>query len=223
MKRLILVTGTDTGVGKTVLAALLADHLRRQGVRVAALKPVSSGGRGDARILEGALNGALTIDEINPWYFRAPIAPVLAARHEGRRITLAAVLAHIRKVQAHFDQVIVEGAGGLLSPIGEKFSVRELAAALPVRVVIVCPNRIGAVNQARLVLETLPLRPKPQASVVLMATRRADVSARTNAGLLAEFFDSKRIFSLPWLGESWFSRAPSNRRVTAVLQALADA
>src|SRR5208283_3205139 len=112
MQSVFFITGTDTGVGKTVLTALLAQHLRRRGIRVAALKPMASGDREDARELQAALDGALTLDEINPWHFRASLAPLLAARREHRRVRLAGVLAHIREMQKRFDVVLVEGAGG---------------------------------------------------------------------------------------------------------------
>src|SRR5664280_2498160 len=97
MKRTtFFITGTDTGVGKTVLTALLTRHLRERGVNAAALKPVCSGGRNDVRALRAAMKGALTPNEINPWHFRAPLAPLLAARRERKRVTPANVLAHIR-------------------------------------------------------------------------------------------------------------------------------
>ncbi|HEY2329734.1 MAG TPA: dethiobiotin synthase, partial [Verrucomicrobiae bacterium] len=121
MKRTFFITGTDTGVGKTVLTALLAQFLRERGVRAAALKPICSGGRADAKMLHAALGGALTLDEINPWHFRAAIAPSLAAKLEKKSVTRAQVLAHIRATQKNFDVILVEGAGGLLSPLGEKF------------------------------------------------------------------------------------------------------
>ncbi len=79
MARIFFITGTDTGVGKTVLTALLARFLRGRGVNAAALKPVCSGGRGDARIFSAAMDGALPLDKINPWHFHAPVAP-----HAGR-------------------------------------------------------------------------------------------------------------------------------------------
>ena len=127
---MFFITGTDTGAGKTVLTALLARFLRERGVNVAALKPVCSGGRDDARALQAALGGALSLDEINPWHFRPPIAPVLAARRERKRVTLADVLAHVRAMQKRFDVVLIEGAGGLLSPLGENFDSRDLLTAL---------------------------------------------------------------------------------------------
>src|ERR1017187_5696129 len=83
MKRTtFFITGTDTGVGKTVLTALLTRNLRERGVNEAALKPICSGGRDDARELCAASSGVLTLDQVNPWHFRAPMAPLLAARRE---------------------------------------------------------------------------------------------------------------------------------------------
>ena len=83
MTHTYFITGTDTGVGKTVLTSLLTRFLRAGGVPAAALKPICSGGRADARALHAAMNGALSLDEINPWHFRAAVAPALAAPAEG--------------------------------------------------------------------------------------------------------------------------------------------
>ena len=91
MKPVYFVTGTDTGAGKTVLTALLTRFLRNRGLKVAALKPICSGGRNDARALRAALNGALSLDEINPWHFRFAHCAVARralrteARQAGRR------------------------------------------------------------------------------------------------------------------------------------------
>ena len=103
---MFFITGTDTGAGKTVLTALLTRFLRNRGLNVAALKPICSGGRNDARALRAALNGALSLDEINPWHFRAPIAPLLAARRERKRVRLAEVLTHVRAMQKRFDVLL---------------------------------------------------------------------------------------------------------------------
>jgi dethiobiotin synthetase len=201
MKRVtIFITGTDTGVGKTVLTALLARHLRERGVNAAALKPICSGNRADARALHTASDDALTLDEINPWHFRAPLAPLLAARRERKRVTPADVLAHIRTMQRRFDVLLVEGAGGLLSPLGENFDSRDLIAALRATPMVVCPNRLGAVNQVLLTLAALPRSASCRARVVLMSPSKPDASTSTNVSLLAEFLDAKRIFCLPWLG-----------------------
>jgi dethiobiotin synthetase len=223
MKRTaFFITGTDTGVGKTVLTALLARYLHERGVRVAALKPICSGGRGDARTLYAALDGRLALDKINPWHFRTPIAPLLAARRERKRVKLSQVLVHIRAMQKHFDVLLIESAGGLLSPLGEKFDSRDLIAALRATPIVVCPNRLGAVNQVLLTLASLPCDAAAKACVVLISSSRPDSSAAANMDLLGEFFDKERIFSLPWLGEHFnLARGLKNLRVEQTLRTLA--
>jgi len=211
------ITGTDTGTGKTVLTALLTRYLREGGINAAALKPVCSGGRGDARVLRAAADGVLTLDEINPWHFRAPIAPLLAARREHQQVRLAAVLAHVRAMRKCFETVLVEGAGGLLSPLGVNFDSRDLIATP----IIVCPHRLGAVNQVLLTLTVLPRSSSRRARVVLVSPSKPDVATNTNVGLLAEFFDAKRIFELPWLGRRLEAgKALKDSRVHRTLRAL---
>jgi len=217
--RIFVVTGTDTGVGKTVLTVLLARHLHAAGVRVAALKPVSSGTRNDARALRAALGGRLTLDEINPWHFRAPVAPLLAARLEKRRVRLADVVDHTRAMARRCDVLLVEGAGGLMSPIGEIFTTGDLLAPLKAVPIIVTPNRLGAVNQVLLVLHTLPVAAAKTARVVLMAPLRPDMATRSNARLLAELVGKARIHVLPWLSRR--ARSPRVKASPAIVRTLA--
>jgi dethiobiotin synthetase len=223
MKRTtFFITGTDTGVGKTVLTALLARYWRECGVNVAALKPICSGGRDDARILHAALNSVLTLDEVNPWHFRAPMAPLLAARQERKHVRLADVLAHIRLMQERFDVLLVEGAGGLLSPLGENFDSRDLIVLLRATPIIVCPNRLGAISQILLTIEALSRNAAAKARVVLISPSRPDSSTGANANLLGEFFDKKRIFLLPWLGKNFKPvRTLKNPHLQRILRALA--
>jgi dethiobiotin synthetase len=219
MKQTFFITGTDTGVGKTVLTALLVKFLRERGVHAAALKPICSGNRDDALKLFAAMNGALALDEINPWHFRAPIAPLLAARKENQRVKLSQVLTHSRAMQKHFDVLLVEGAGGLLSPLGEDFNSRDLILALRAIPIIVAPNKLGVVNHILITLEALPENLRAKARVVLMSRSKPDVSAKTNSKLLAEFVDAK-IFSLPWLDENF--SAAKNRQLQRTLRALVE-
>ena len=224
MKQTLFITGTDTGAGKTVLTALLTRFLRARSVNAAALKPVCSGSRADARALHAAMHGALTLDEINPWHFLAPVAPLLAARREGRRMKLSQVLAHARAMQKRFDVLLVEGAGGLLSPLGvcsgglrpshasalperrhkERFDSCDLILALHAIPIIVAQNKIGVVNHVLLTLEALPKTLRAKARVVLMSPRRPDAATKSNAKLLAELAGAK-IFSLPWLGKDFLA------------------
>ena len=155
MKRVLFITGTDTGIGKTFLAVRLVKQLRASGMNAAGLKPICSGGRSDAKQAFEAIRGALSLDEINPWHFKAAIAPLLAARQERKQVKLSQVTAHVRKLQKQFDVLVVEGAGGLLSPLGENFDSRDLIVALRAIPIIVAPNRLGVVNHVLLTLEVL--------------------------------------------------------------------
>jgi dethiobiotin synthetase len=223
VKPIFFITGTDTGVGKTVLTALLAQFLRTRGVNAAALKPLCSGGRGDARILGAALDGALTLDEINPWHFRAAVAPALAAQRENKPVKLAPVLAHLRATQKIFDAMLVEGAGGLLSPLGENFNSLDLIIALRAAPVVVAPNKLGAVNHILLTLAALPKNFRVRTKVVLMSPPKPDSATTSNAKLLAQFHPSEKIFTLPWLGRRFDSEyALKLSRVKQTLKSLAS-
>jgi dethiobiotin synthetase len=219
----IFITGTDTGAGKTALTALLAKFLREHGVNAAALKPICSGGRGDARKIFAATDGILSPDEINPWHFLAPIAPLLAARRENRKVRLPQVLSHVHALRRRFDLLVVEGAGGLLSPLGENFDSRDLILRLRATPIIVAQNKLGVVNQILLTLEALPTNFRREAKVVLMSPAKSDAATRTNAKLLAEFFSAKQIFSLPFLGKTIKpNHALKNSQVRRTLRALAE-
>lgn len=217
-RRIVVVTGSDTGVGKTVLTAWLTRRLREVGVNAVALKPLCSGGRGDAAALYAANDGALTLDEVNPWHFRAALAPVLAARREGRGVRLAEVVAHVRSVARRFEVVLVEGAGGLLSPLGEGFDTRDWVASLDALPIVVVPNRLGAVSQALLVREALSKSARARARVVLVSQRQQDAASRTNVTLLKELAPDAVVFRLPWFGRP--DGAGGNRSMTAALNPL---
>jgi dethiobiotin synthetase len=241
LKRTLFITGTDTGAGKTVLTALLARFLRQRGVRVAALKPICSGGRADALALHAALDGALALDEINPWHFRAAISPWLAARLEKKPVKLSAVLAHIRATRKKFAVLLVEGAGGLLSPLGvcsgglrpspssalterrykENFDSRDLILALRATPIIVAPNKLGAVNHLLLTLESLPKNLRARAKVVLMSPPKSDAATASNAKLLAQFVSPEKTFTLPWFGKNFSAtEVLKKRQVKRTLAAL---
>lgn len=223
MRRILFITGTDTGVGKTVLTALMVRALREHGVNAAALKPLCSGGRDDARQIHSAMDGALTLDEINPWHFRAPIAPLLAARMEHQKVTLPKVIAHVRRIAKRFEIVLVEGAGGLLSPLGEGFDSRDLISKLNATPIIVAQNKLGMVNQTLLTLEALPTRLRHRAKVVAMESAKADASSKSNLRLLAEWSRLSNISVVPRLGKTVnMKRAAQRPLLKKVLLVLAD-
>ena len=221
VKRTIFITGTDTGAGKTVITAMLARFLSESGTRVAALKPLCSGGREDARMLHAALGGALSLDEINPWHFRAALAPALAAQREKKIVSQAQVVAHIRTVQKYFEVTLVEGAGGLMSPLGNNFDSRDLIVALQAEPIIAAQNKLGVVNHILLTLAVLPKKLRTRAKIVLMTSQTADSATASNEALLAGFVLSDSIFTLPRLGEKFTAleaaKLPAVRQVLTKL------
>jgi dethiobiotin synthetase len=125
-------------------------------------------------------------------------------------------------MQKRFDTLLIEGAGGLLSPLGENFNSRNLITALRATPVVVCPNRLGAVNQVLLTLEALPKNLRARTRVVLVSLPKSHLSTKINSKLLAEFSNAK-IFSLPWLGKDFEAiHVLKNFRVRQTLRALAQ-
>jgi dethiobiotin synthetase len=143
----VFVTATDTGVGKTYLSAAIAERLRAQGLRVGTAKPVLTGlddpGPHDHEIL-GATPAAT---------FGPPVSPHLAAELAGRPLDPQALLANARAAAEGNDVVVVEGVGGLLVPLTRDYTVRDLARALGLPVVVAARPSLGTINHVRLTLE----------------------------------------------------------------------
>jgi len=199
-----------------VLTALLLQHLRSQGFRALAMKPFATGAPTDARLLDRLQDGALAMPRLNPFRFRAPLAPLVSARREGKAVALDAAVATIREAQAECEVLLVEGCGGLLTPLGPGYSARELIAALGCRAVVCARNRLGALNQVLLVLEALRTNGTPAQAVVLMGIRRPDLAARSNVRALEELASPKPVVSLPWLGD----RGSSKRTIVTAVSRL---
>jgi dethiobiotin synthetase len=152
------VTGTDTGVGKTRVSAGLIAALRRQGLRVAGMKPVASGcvttpkglRNADALALQAASGLDLPYELLNPYAFAPAIAPHLAARDAGVAIRFAAIAQAHAGLAAQLDCVVVEGIGGWRVPLGPDGDVADLAVHLNLPVVLVVGLRLGCLNHAAL-------------------------------------------------------------------------
>lgn len=158
----VFVTGTDTDVGKTVIAAAIAAALRDDSRRVAVLKPVATGcvyGREgliseDAELLAAASDTDQPLDLICPNRYAEPLAPSVAARRAGVSVDYEAIARSVRLV-GDVDSWVVEGAGGVMTPLDETHTVRDLAAALRLPAVIVATPKLGAINHTLLSIEAL--------------------------------------------------------------------
>lgn len=194
--RVIFFTGTDTEVGKTHVAALAASQWRHSGKCVAVYKPVASGCEfrggqyhsGDALALWQAAGRRGRLEDVCPQRFIAPLAPPAAAASQGTCVD-EALLAHgIDAVSDGADLVIVEGAGGLLSPLSAQWLNSDLAMRLRAEVVIVAANRLGVIHQVlATVLAAKSLRLPILGIVLNQVDPLADASVPSNAETIRRF------------------------------------
>ena len=200
MGRILFITGTDTGAGKTLLGALLLTHLRERGVHALGMKPFCSGGVADVNILHRAQSGEISKDRINPFYFDEALAPLAAARRSHRIIPLPAVIQTIVALAENCEVLLVEGAGGLLAPLGEAYTAADLIKALRVPVLLAAANKLGVINHTLLALQALRALPAPAVRVVLMEHGRTGLVTSTNVELLREWARPTLVFRIPFLG-----------------------
>ncbi len=165
------VTGTDTGVGKTVVACALLRALRARGIDAGGMKPIETGvgpdGPRDAMALLAAAGGRDTLGSVCPQRFALAAAPTVAAAAEGRCVDLDSIRRAFSALAARHSHLVVEGAGGLLAPAAEGASMADLAAELGLPLLVVARASLGTINHTRLTLEAAAARGLPLAGVVI--------------------------------------------------------
>jgi dethiobiotin synthetase len=203
MRPALFITGTDTGVGKTVATAAIGCTLAAQGRRVAVLKPaqtgVAPGQPGDAEFVLAALGSAQPPATSCPYRFVAPAAPLVAARAEHATLDLAVIQRACDSLRESYDVVLVEGAGGLLVPVTEAHSMADLARVLGLPVVVVARPGLGTLNHTLLTIEAARARGLEMLGVVLSGWRGpVDLATRTNPVLLCALGNVPLLGVLPW-------------------------
>jgi len=198
------ITGTDTGVGKTLVGCGISAALTRRGFRVTAMKPIETGvaandvTRDGARLARAA-GDARPLALLAPLTLPDPVAPLVAARRAGTTIDLDALDHAIRSAEVDTDVLIVEGAGGLLVPITERISFDALFARWSLELIIVAANRLGVINHVRLTCAAARAAGLGVRAVVLnrVMPGTADASVADNAHVIAEL-EAVRVVELPW-------------------------
>ncbi len=198
--RVTFVTGTDTGVGKTVLTGLLLLYLRNNGVHALAMKPFCTGDRHDAHLLAELQDQELAIDKINPVYFPEPLAPLAAAAKHKRIVRLGPVLRAIRALQHTCQWLLVEGIGGLLVPLTRHHTVADLISSLDCDTIVVSANRLGTLNHTLLTVEALRHRSVQRIKVVLMQAGKRDLSSFSNLLILRKLLYPTPVYAIGYLG-----------------------
>ena len=153
VSRGIFVTGTDTGVGKTIVSATLARLLRMNGINVGVMKPVTSGCRlecdhlvSDDALLLCQAAGITYSEDVAPYRFREALAPAEAAKVDGMRIDFTLIKAAYERLAASYEYVIVEGAGGLMVPLSGGLLMADLARDLGLSLLVVARPGLGTIN-----------------------------------------------------------------------------
>lgn len=152
------VTGTDTGVGKTIIACGLAAVLKEKRFDVGVFKPLLSGisrddPESDTSLLKKMSQTYLSHEDITPFEFKEPLAPYVAGKLEGKLIGFEEVLHHWEMIRGKHQYFIVEGAGGISVPLGENFLVSDLIKALDLPIVIVARPNLGTINHTFLTVQ----------------------------------------------------------------------
>jgi dethiobiotin synthetase len=202
----LVISGTDTGVGKTWVGCLLARAFAESGRRVVAVKPVETGCSGPAGQTEDGLLLARATGQREPGEalvrLCAPVAAPEAAEREGRRIDFAELVSRVQAFGAGAQVMLVEGAGGLLSPITWEESIVDFARALEARVLLVAMDCLGTINHSLMALRVLEQQGIETVGIVLSAPAQPDASTGTNARAISRISGMVRIACVPRLSDA---------------------
>ena len=186
----LFITGTDTEVGKTVVAGGIAKVLKDRGQDVGVFKPIASGCRSDrgvlvsrdAEFLAHCADSAQTLDHICPVRFREPLAPEVAVRRGAEPIELEVIRTYYNRLASEKDVMIVEGVGGLLVPLGKDLLVANLVGQMDLPLLIVAKPELGTINHTLLTIEAARARGLRVAGIVINSyvADTASVAEETN-------------------------------------------
>jgi len=185
-----LITGTDTGIGKTFCGCGLIRAARAAGVKCTGMKPFCAGDNSDVELIAAASGNDIPRHLLNPVWLRPPLAPYAAAMLENRPIDINAVQKAYHELAADHDLVFVEGAGGLLVPILRDYNFRDLAVDLKLEVILVAPNRLGVINHVLLSAESIANAGLRLALLILNELDpEPTLATQTNPSILEELLD----------------------------------
>ncbi|WP_299090605.1 dethiobiotin synthase [uncultured Metabacillus sp.] len=186
------VTGTDTGVGKTIIACGLAAALIEKGIDVGVFKPLLSGisrshPQSDTSLLKQMSESSLSHQDITPFEFAEPLAPFVAGRLEEKTVGLEEVVNHWEKIKGKHEYFIIEGAGGIAVPLGDRFLVSHLIKALKLPIVIVARPNLGTINHTFLTVQYAKSMGIEVAGIVINGIGdHPDLAEKTNPNVIEE-------------------------------------
>lgn len=207
MKKTIFVTGTDTGIGKTIITGLLARYILEQGESVITQKWIQTGSVGvsldikthlkimgkDENYIKGYLN------DISPYVFKFPASAHLSSQIDGRKINENKIIKSFSSLSSRFDWVIVEGTGGILVPFNRKKLIIDLVAKLDIGVLLVVGNKLGSINHTLMSIETLKRRKLNILGIIFNnMPGENNIVLEDNCKIIKELSGEKVFGVLPW-------------------------
>lgn len=217
MRNVFFVTGTDTGVGKTVISTGLLAAARAQGLETAAVKPVAAGceltasglRNDDALALQAAMTRELAYEQINPVALAEPLSPHIAAARAGRRLNVATLAGYCRGALTPTPQFgLVEGAGGWRVPISDRETLADLARELALPVILVVGLRLGCINHTLLTAESIARDGLPLAGWVGNSLESGMDAQQDNLHTLRARLPAPCLGVVPWLKASESNTVP---------------
>jgi dethiobiotin synthetase len=185
-----LVTGTDTGVGKTFVTCGLVRFARAKGLDSVGMKPICTGNNDDVRQLLDACGCCEPEHLINPVWYRTPVAPYTASVIEDRLVDISAICEAFEKLATRHSIVLVEGAGGIAVPILADYDFRDLAKEIGLHVIVVAANCLGVLNHTRLTVEAIRSAGLECSLIALNSVQcEPDISQSTNLSILESLVD----------------------------------
>ena len=206
----LFITGTDTGVGKSIVTGGLAGLLRKQRINVGVMKPVETGCLhddgsffpADAQFLKDMSGVDAPLEEIVAYQFKEPLAPSVAAEREGIRIDSNQLVKKFEHISRHHDVMLVEGAGGLLVPLYQRFLFIDLVKRFKLPVLIVSRATLGTINHTLLTLRAARAEKVPVAGIVINnLSPEKNAASETNPEVIARLVDVPVWGVLPYQGE----------------------
>lgn len=211
----LFVTGTDTGVGKTVVCGALAGALKDRKISVGVMKPFASGSWADTRLLKRCAQVHDSLSQITPFYFKYPLAPLVSLRLEKRSIKLKKLRDYYKQLAGRYELTLVEGIGGALVPVTRDFDALHIPQVLKLPVVVVARLSLGTLNHTLMTIREIRRRKLKLKGVILNAIpqKTKGLAERTNPKVLKELGKTPILGTLPYLNEKYFRHPESLAQV----------
>lgn len=200
MKKSVFITGTDTEIGKTVIASAIVLGIRERGIDCGVMKPVQCAGD-DTLVLKKISQTKDSLALVNPYYFKRPLSPNLVAKLEGRVVSIKKIQRSYQALSARHQFLVVEGAGGLLVPLKNNFLIADLIRELNIPAIIVARLGLGTINHSLLTIEAARKRGIEVIGIIFNQNKKGPLAIceKTNPWIISKLSQTKVLGVVPYI------------------------